>query len=180
MPAKTAASIRIDYRRLPDRDTVFDQLLVEDAGAVIVTLAPRCSITRPMIIDDTIVLEPDSPVVWFSFPGAWHDIGRFHRADGSFTGLYANIITPIELETRQHWRTVDLFLDLWLDWTGRLRVLDEDELSAAAAAGDISPELVEAARAEADRLQSQWLRGEWPPPIVSEWTLQRARETCAA
>lgn len=178
MPAKNAASIRIDYLRLPDRHTVFEQLCVEDRGDVIVTLSEHCGIARPMMIAGETVLEPASPVVWFSFPGAWHDIGRFHRADGSFTGLYANIISPIELETRHHWRTSDLFLDLWLGLDGTLRVLDEDELSAAEQAQQISADLARVARAEAARLEGAWRSGAWPPAVVDEWTLERARKAC--
>ena len=168
--------LRIDYRRLPDRDTVFEQWRVIDRGDVIVTLSERCGIAKPMVIDGHTVLEPDSPVVWFTFPGAWHDIGRFHRADGSFTGLYANIIEPITLYSREHWRTIDLFLDLWLGSDGKLRVLDEDELEAAEAAGHIAAAQASAARQEAERLTRAWRDQTWPPPIVHEWTLERAKQ----
>src|SRR5687768_16840680 len=82
--------VQIHYRRPPDRITVFDQACVYDGGDVIVTLAMRSAISRAMVIGGRVALEPDAPVVWFTFPGLRHDIGRFHTADGTFTGLYAN------------------------------------------------------------------------------------------
>ena len=157
---------------------MFEQYAVADEGDAIVTLSARCGIPNPMIIDGAVALEPDSPVVWFTFPGRWYDVGRFHRANGEFTGLYANIITPVELETRLRWRTTDLFLDLWLGFDGKLHVLDEDELRAAEQSADIQPELAAAARREIERLQEEWRRGEWPPAIVNEWTLERAQHVC--
>ena len=72
-----------------------------------------------------VALERGSDAVWFTFPGLWHDIGRFHRSDGTFTGIYANILTPPLIQPDGVWHTTDLFLDLWqkpgvswLSWTG--------------------------------------------------------------
>ena len=116
-----------------------------------------------MEVDGRVVLEDGSPVVWFTFPGLWHDIGRFHRADGTFTGLYANILTPVRFLDEDTWETTDLYLDVWVDPTGRAVILDEDELLDAEARGWVEPALVEAARAEATLLDATRL-GEWPRP----------------
>lgn len=127
-----------------------------------------------MTVGSRIVLEPDSAVVWFSFPGAAHDLGLFHRADATCTGIYANILTPLQLHGRYDWETTDLFLDLWL-CDGQLDLLDEDELVAALGAGQIDAKLAAFARAEASRLRQAWQAGDWPPAIVMEWPLERAR-----
>jgi predicted RNA-binding protein associated with RNAse of E/G family len=142
------------------------------------------------VVDEAIVLEVGAPVVWFTFPGKSHDIGRFHLRDGSFTGLYANIVTPVDFENcsstgidtkstgqnRLEWRTTDLYLDLWLGPAGEVPVLlDEAELSAAVAARHIGEESAATARREAVSLLTAWHEGTWPPPIVNEWTLERAR-----
>lgn len=115
-------------------------------------------------------------MVWFTFPGEHHDIGRFHTPDDRFTGLYANVLTPVEGLDGTEWRTTDLFLDVWLAASGgALRVLDEDELSDALVHGWIDAETAALARAEAERLVRGAERGTWPPPVVAEWTLARAR-----
>ena len=115
-----------------------------------VTYAADLNLESPVRIAGDIVLETGSEVLWFTFPGAWHDIGTFHRAAGSFVGTYANILTPCVFEDSGVWHTTDLFLDIWIDSSGTVLTLDEEELDEAEA-------------------------GSWPPAVVGEWTLERAR-----
>lgn len=77
---------------------------------VIVTLSEPIEVASPMMADGDVMLETGSLAIWFTFPGAWHDIGQFHRADGTFSGTYANILTP-PVMTGPVWHTTDLFLD---------------------------------------------------------------------
>ncbi len=171
-----APLVRIHYRRPPDSEQVFRQHLVEDRPEVKVTLARRMSLDRPLEIGGRTALEDGSDAVWFTFPGAWHDIGRFHRADGTFTGVYANVLTPADLGEDGVWHTTDLFLDLWIAPEGRLSVLDREQLAEAVERGWIEPATARRARDEAARLVRRYRDGEWPPPIVEEWTRERALE----
>jgi predicted RNA-binding protein associated with RNAse of E/G family len=160
----------------------FTQRLVRRTDECVITLLESAPIAKELRIDGALALEPGAPVVWFTFPGAWHDIGRFHDRHGRFTGWYANILTPVAgLETND-WSTTDLCLDIWLPPGGRPVLLDEDELAAAEAAGAVSAALAERARAEAERIMTA---AQWPPRIASEWTLApssarwRSREAAA-
>ena len=54
-------------------------------------------------------------------------------------------------------------------------LLDLEELAAAEAAGWVTAETAARARAEAAALLGGAAAGAWPPPIVAEWTLERAR-----
>jgi hypothetical protein len=177
--------VRIHYRRLPDSEQVFDQRVVLERDDVIVTLSAPLELDRPMEIDGRVALETGSVAVWFTFPGAWHDVGRFHRADGTFTGIYANILTPAVILTPPatggpaafegpRWHTTDLFLDVWLPAGGPAMLLDEDELAAALEQGDIDPEVAARAREEAERLLDLARTGRWPPDVVRDWTLERS------
>lgn len=166
--------IRIHYRRPPNRMQVFEQTLVFDHENVKVTLAEQMPYEPPMRIEGNVVLELGSDVVWFTFPGAWHDIGRFHRADGTFTGCYANILTPPEMDG-ERWDTTDLFLDVWMGRDGKALLLDEDELDEALGREWVDGPTAERARAEAQSLVEGAAQGTWPPPVVSEWTLERCR-----
>lgn len=167
--------VAIHYRRIPDREDVFDQQVVEvTADGTVVTLAEAARITHAVRAEGEVILEPGAPVVWFTFPGFWHDIGRFHLADGTFTGCYANVLTPPEM-TRGRWDTTDLFLDVWLPASGgEVVLLDEDEFEAARTAGQLDAWTADRARTEAERLLEQARAGAWPPPVVGEWTLEAA------
>jgi len=171
--ASTPDTVHIHYRRPPDRRDIYSQRLVHRDADCIVTFMPRTPLDRPMIIDGMTALEPGSPVVWFTFPGAWHDIGRFHTADGRFTGIYSNVLTPVRFADEATWETTDLFVDVWLPAPGGAVLLDEDELDEAATAGWIELSLADRARAEARRLVRLAWSGEWPPAIVRAWTLDR-------
>jgi len=171
--------VRIHYHRLPDREEIFDQRIVLERSDVIVTLTDPLDLPRPVRVDGETVLESGARAVWLTFPGAWHDIGRFHLRDSTFTGYYANVLTPVEIVQPAEdgpyvWDTTDLYLDVSLRPGRAPALLDEDELEEALALGHIDAELARAARAEADRLLALASAGDWPPPVAAEWTLERA------
>lgn len=62
--------VRIHYRRPPDREQIFDQIVVLERDDVIVTLSETMEFDPPMRIESDIVLETGSSVVWFTYPGA--------------------------------------------------------------------------------------------------------------
>ncbi len=197
MPSPTGREgreVRIHYLRPPGRIEIFRQELLLDAPEVKVTLARWTTAGEPLRIGGRIALEEGSEVVWFTFPGAWHDIGRFHRADGAPTGTYANILTPCRFDGDGRWDTTDLFLDLWMPEPGgravapsdsptggdiptpaTVQLLDEDELAHAEATGWVSRRTAARAREEALHLLREAVLGRWPPPVVREWPLGRAR-----
>lgn len=166
--------VRIHYIRIPDRRTVFTQAVLLERDDVIVTLLDAADISRPITIDGATALEPGAPIVWFTFPGRWHDIGRFHTRDGRFTGWYANILTPVRFMTRTEWETRDLCLDIWCSANGALHLLDEDEFARATELGWIGSDDAHRAREEAEHVLHAARTGEWPPAIAREWTLERA------
>jgi len=173
-------SVRIYYRRPPAREDTFVQTLVARTPEVVVTYMEKSLVPRPVRVGGNVVLEHDAPAIWFTFPGRWYDIGRFHLADGSFTGIYTNILTPVRFRDAASWETTDLFLDHWLDPDGGAKILDEDEFEAAVAAGWIDEELERIARAEIERIQESAAAGVWPPRVVEDWTLERVKEVVAA
>lgn len=150
-------------------------MVLEDAGDYVVTYLPAADLPKPVMAGGRVVLEPGAPVVWITYRGRWHDVGRFHLADGTFTGMYANVLTPVAMDGAR-WDTTDLCLDVWLGADGHAEVLDEDELRAAEAAGWVDAETAARARTEAAALLEGAVSGEWPPREVHEWTLERARE----
>lgn len=172
MPAER---VTIHYRRPPDRLQVFEQVVVDRTPRHIVTYLPRTDLARPVRAGGQVILEPDSPVVWFTYPGEWHDIGRFYLASGQLTGVYANILTPVVMDG-ERWETTDMFLDVWIPVGGEPSLLDEEELREAVERGWVDPTTAERARGHAAELVEAARAGRWPPAHVAEWTLERVRE----
>lgn len=171
----TPDTVRIHYRRLPDREQVFEQAVLEDAGGHVVTWLDAAQLSRPVVAAGRVVLEPGAPVVWTTYRGdVWHDVGRFHLADGTFTGFYANVLTPVEMRGGR-WDTTDLALDVWLGADGAVEVLDRDEFDEAVRRGWLDAATEARARAEADSLAAAAHAGAWPPEHVRAWDLARAR-----
>lgn len=170
----TARVVTIHYHRPPDRLQHFRQPVLHEAGDHVVTFLEAAPLPRPVAAGGRTVLEPGAPIVWFTYPGLQHDVGRFHLADGTFTGVYANILMPVRMEG-DRWETTDLFLDVWVGADGGVELLDEDELAEAERNRWLDAPTAAAARAEADRLMELARLGDWPPRHVHEWDLDRAR-----
>jgi predicted RNA-binding protein associated with RNAse of E/G family len=170
-----AETVEIRYLRPPGRLSVFRQRLVTRSDDCIVTLMQRTPLRAPSYAGGHVILEPGAPVVWFTFPGAWHDIGRFHTAGGEFTGFYANLLSPVRFIGPLVWETTDLFLDVWFTPGSAPLLLDEDELDDALARAWLDAGTAATARAEAARLLTSAAAGAWPPPVTLHWTLERAR-----
>lgn len=167
-------TVEIRYHRPPDRSDLYRQRLIVDR--------PDCKITLlepytdpPLRIGRRVVLESGAPILWFTFPETWHDIGRFYLRDETFTGYYTNIIAPPVLGD-ETWEIWDLFLDLWIDRDGRITVLDRDEFDEAVDRGWIDRGTAERARRELARVASLAAADRWPPVVVREVDLTRARQ----
>jgi predicted RNA-binding protein associated with RNAse of E/G family len=170
--------VRLHYHR-PGRGTVvFHEDLLVDRPDLKVTLLSEYD-GRAAFAGERVILDAGAPVVWFVFPHLCRDVGRFHLADGTFTGWYTNIRAPARF-VGDDWQCVDLFLDHWVPAAGAPSWLDEDEFAAARAANlvsDVDARLVADERATVDRLVTA---GAWPPPVAREITLDLAREMLRA
>jgi len=165
--------IHLEYHR-PGKDvTSFDELLVLDRPDVKVLFLERYE-DEEVRVGDRVILGKGAPVVWYVFPETWHDVGRFHHVDGTFTGWYTNLCTPIEMNG-DRWRTRDLFLDLWQSVDGGVEWLDEDELEAAGKKGIVDRATMKRIKNERVMLDLQLRGGSWPPPIARDIDLDQVR-----
>lgn len=167
------SSVRLVYHRGPDRTDVFQQEVLHVERGCHVTLLERATLERPMQVNGRTILEDGAPIVWFTFEGAWHDIGRFHNAAGVFTGYYANAIRPVTMHDAENWECTDLYLDVWLGPDGAV-IVDDDELDVALREGWIDAPTADRARVEAAQIVAAAAAGTWPPAIAREWTIEHA------
>ena len=167
--------LTIHYFRPPARrDTYQQQILYRDAD-VIVSLN-TAAVTKEAHIDGVLALEPGSPIIWFTFRDEKFDVGRFHLRDGTFTGLYSDIIEPVRFRNELEVDITDLYVDVWIAADGSPSVQDVDELEHATSNGWITPAAASDALAEAHRLVRLYEDNAWPPRIVNEWPLSRVRK----
>ena len=120
-----------------------------------------------------VVLEKGAPIVWFVFPGAWHDVGRFHLGDGTFTGWYANICTPPTM-ANDRWSSTDLFLDHWLPVEGNGVWLDEDEYREAVETNLLDHSQQAHVVQERRAIDACITQGDWPPDPARDVSLHDA------
>jgi uncharacterized protein YidB (DUF937 family) len=84
--------------------------------------------------------------------GRWWYPTVYHDAEGDRKGTYVNVCTPVECFPDAV-RYVDLHVDVVKHGDGRVERVDDDELNAAEAAGELTPELAEKARSVASALE---------------------------
>ena len=170
--------IEYHYHRPGRGETVFDEVLIIDEPDLKVTLLEAYE-GQEVRTGNEVILEAGAPIVWFVIPGAWHNVGRFHLADGTFTGWYTNLCTPVELGER-HWSCTDLFLDLWQRADdGAPRWLDEDQFRNAVDTGLLDGTLAARVVAERRAITARLERRAWPPEVTREVDLIHARRLAA-
>ncbi|PSQ22393.1 RNA-binding protein [Halobacteriales archaeon QS_9_67_17] len=84
--------------------------------------------------------------------GRWWYATVYRGDDGTRRGTYVNVCTPVEVFPDAV-RYVDLHVDVVKGPDGDVRRVDDDELDAAVAAGNVSEPLAERARAVAAKLE---------------------------
>ncbi len=166
-------AIRYEYRRPGKEVTVYDEWLVLDRPDAKVLLLERYDGPELRRGKD-VMLGAGAPIVWYVFPEKWHDIGRFHRADGTLTGWYTNLSKPVEMRG-DTWSASDLFLDHWLPRVGEPAWLDEDEFDAAVRSGLIDTATKRRVQNERTIIDLQVSEGAWPPAIARDIDLAQAR-----
>lgn len=160
-----APRVDVEIRRGTDVQR-FRQELLADGPRWKITLQILDARFTPVRVDEATTLRPGSLLIWFLRPGQPFEIGAFYHGRGSFQGYYINLIRPPRLESPP-WIIEDLYLDVWLPEGGDGVLLDEDELDAAVARGELSTEEAGEVRAVGARLltrsrrrgRPRWLPG---------------------
>lgn len=166
-----APTVEIVYRRPPDRIRSYRQELLRSEPDHRVTLLIRPPDAEELRVTEGIVLEGGASLLWFTFPGRWHEVGAFHDREGRLLGWYTNVIRPPRLMDAR-WEIHDLFLDVWQEPGGAPRVLDEDELREALERGWIDGSEAARAREECARVADRARARRWPPATVRRTPLE--------
>ncbi|WP_419949967.1 DUF402 domain-containing protein [Candidatus Palauibacter sp.] len=175
----SAPFVEVEVRRGEDVKR-FRQELLADWPEMKITLQVLDGAFSPVRIDGSTTLRPGSLLMWYLWPDKPYEIGIFHHARGTYQGCYVNLIRPPRLESRS-WIIEDLYLDVWVPAGGRGVLLDEDELDAAVARGELSADEAEEVRELGRRWLaatqgSRWLPAgprRWSPEMVPALRLRR-------
>jgi predicted RNA-binding protein associated with RNAse of E/G family len=95
-------------------------------------------------------------------------VGRFYSAEGEFLFWYCDIIEVKKDEELDQYTLVDLLIDIKVMPDGRVRLLDADELAAAAEQSLVTMEQVCSALRKMDHLLVTIYSGNFPPKICKE------------
>jgi predicted RNA-binding protein associated with RNAse of E/G family len=166
-------SVHFEYHRPGKEVTVYREELVLDRPDVKVLFQSGFT-GDDVTLAGSVILQRDAPIVWFVPVGSWHDIGRFHLKDGTFTGFYTNVSQPVEIG-QEKWIGRDLFLDLWQPIRGEHLWLDEDEFADAVKQGLIDQATRRRVLNERSLIDLQVDSGQWPPAIVRDIDLEQVR-----
>ncbi len=171
-------TIQFEYHRPGKQTVVYEETLVLDRPDMKVLLQDHYS-GQDVTVNGAVILEHAAPIMWFIITESWHDIGRFHLADGSFTGWYTNLSKPVQYEG-DHWVGNDLFLDLWQPAQGEPAWLDEDEFNSAVKTRLLDEATSRRVLNERALIELQLREGAWPPPVARDMDLQQARDLLRA
>ena len=136
--AKQMKILNVAYRRLPDRVTCFPAVVLSEfnEGKIIFNILNP---SKPLLVEDSILLDRGYIGVWFVSNRNWHDLGAIYDREKRFKGYYCDICTPLK-RISDGYELTDFFLDLWIFPDGRFLVLDEKEFDRAVKHGWMSPD----------------------------------------
>ncbi len=160
--------VQYEYHRPGKKTTVYQQeLLLERPDVSVLLMDPHEG--GDVIEEGTVILPRGGSSLWFVFPDAWFDVGRFYRRDRAFTGWYTNLCMPVTKQG-ETWSSTDLFLDLWQPVDGTPAWLDEDELAAGVKSKLLDDSVVQRVTAERERIEQLMAEGAWPPEICRSFS----------
>lgn len=169
----TPRLIHFEYHRPGKEVASYEEFLVLDRLDTKVLLQKEFA-GEDVTHRESVVLQHGAPIVWFIPVGSWHDIGRFHLRDGTFTGFYTNLSRPVDIQTA-NWVGNDLLLDLWQPVDGPPVWFDEDEFEEAVRGSLIDQATARRTLNERNLIDLRVSEGQWPPPIVRDIDLEQAR-----
>jgi uncharacterized protein len=105
-----------------------------------------------------VLLEPGDRWTEYFYSDRWYNIFEIRADDGRLKGWYCNITRPAHIGADEV-TSEDLALDLWVDPSGEMLVLDEEEFSALRLAPD------ESAAAEDALSELQFMVAQGTPPF---------------
>lgn len=110
--------------------------------------------------------------VWFRFwlPEQDQIVEKYFHEEGHAVGMYMPVCTPLE-RRGDVYRSTELILGLWMQQSGQVSVLREDEFDAAVADGLLPPVAVERAERRIRELTAAVFRGQFPPPLVRNFDI---------
>jgi predicted RNA-binding protein associated with RNAse of E/G family len=127
---------------------------------------------KPLIIDDTYVLENRYTAVSFIEFGKWYILNKIFNFDAHPTGYLIDVTTPIE-ENLTYLATTDLFVKIWVTLSNEYRFFGTSAFKDIAENGLITNTVKTHAKETLNDLVSQIRQKTIPQPIARQFTLEK-------
>ena len=158
--------VNLIHRRLPNKVTRVPTMVIhQDKQTVVMCILLNPS--KPLIIEESVLLDKNFIGVWYCTYRDWHDVGAVYDCEKNFKGYYCDLCSPIE-KVPDGYEITDYFLDLWLFPDGRYLVLDQDEFSNAIGKGWMSQKQIAQTKEELDDLIESVESKEYPSSRMKE------------
>jgi predicted RNA-binding protein associated with RNAse of E/G family len=110
--------------------------------------------------------------IWFRFwlPEQQQVVEKYFDAKRQPLGLYVPLCAPLQRQG-EGYSTTSLLLALWLDLSGRVMMMHEDEFESAAASGRMTPDQAELAETNIRLLTGGVAQATFPPAMVRNFAL---------
>ena len=122
-------TLTVSYLRLPNKITRFPVVVLIENPEYVVFIN-LLNPSKPLIINESILLDKNHFGIWFCPTKNFHDLGAIYDREKKFEGYYCDLCTPIKRGPHGY-KMTDLFLDLWIFPDGDYIILDQDEFEDA-------------------------------------------------
>jgi len=153
----------------PNKIEIWEQELLLDSEALIVSKFLFKNIPKPVKINGKIAIDKGFTGILFEFCGENLEIIKVLDKRGKLTGYYCNINTPPKRFSCGY-EITDLFLDVWVFPNLKHILLDEGEFLRAAKEGWIDAEMSRIAKRVLRSLIKKLGKGDFPPRVVEEYS----------
>lgn len=127
---------------------------------------------KPLIIDNSYVLENRYTAVSFIEYGKWYILNKIFDFDGQPTGYLIDITTPVE-ENLTYLATTDLFVKIWVTLSNEFKFFGTSIFKDIAENGLLTSTVKKNVKKTLNELISQIKQEKIPQPPIKEFSLEK-------
>lgn len=164
--------INIDYRDLWGNIKKREMRIIYQSSKMTIARYTIQNAQKPLVVDETRVLENGYTAVSFIEYGKWYIIEKIFDFDAVPTGFLVRLVTPVE-ENLMHLSTLDLFIKFWVSLQNEYRSFGTKMFRKISEDGLFTETVERTARETADELILRIEDGTFPPDFVKDFKIEK-------